>query len=370
MPAFNEEGAIGGVVEGIRASTRRSTSSSSTTARPDGTAASHARPAPQWSGSRTTSASARRCRRGSSTRSSAATSIAVRLDGDGQHDPPSCRSCSGRSTRARPTSSRAPGSSTATAATGRRSPGGSGSSGSRGSSRCSPRQRVTDTTSGFQALNRNGIALFADDYPSDYPEVEATVLVFSTAAAARRGAGDACASASTAVVDHLRPLDLLRAQGDARAVRRHGRASTPCPPEEMRTGDSRPDLDRGRGRVAPADPHRARADPRPAPQGALRAAVARDGRRAARALALARRASTRSPAGSASPDYPPAILFAVAILFVIVVLLHYSTVLSKLDDESTPARAGGRDPACRVDELEGVIADPRHLGATGGSSRT
>ena len=40
------------------------------------------------------------------------------------------------------------------------------------------RQRVTDTTSGFQALNRRGIALFAADYPNDYPEVEATVLVF------------------------------------------------------------------------------------------------------------------------------------------------------------------------------------------------
>lgn len=38
-------------------------------------------------------------------------------------------------------------------------------------------QRVTDTTSGFQALNRRGIALFASDYPSDYPEVEATVLL-------------------------------------------------------------------------------------------------------------------------------------------------------------------------------------------------
>jgi hypothetical protein len=33
--------------------------------------------------------------------------------------------------------------------------------------------------------------------------------------------------------------------------------------------------------------------------------------------------------------YPPAILFAAATLFVIVVLLHYSTVLSKLSDEST-----------------------------------
>jgi glycosyltransferase involved in cell wall biosynthesis len=39
------------------------------------------------------------------------------------------------------------------------------------------RQRVTDTTSGFQALNGKGIRLFADDYPHDYPEVEATVMV-------------------------------------------------------------------------------------------------------------------------------------------------------------------------------------------------
>jgi hypothetical protein len=38
------------------------------------------------------------------------------------------------------------------------------------------RQRVTDTTSGFRAVNRRGIALFAADYPHDYPEVEATVM--------------------------------------------------------------------------------------------------------------------------------------------------------------------------------------------------
>jgi glycosyltransferase involved in cell wall biosynthesis len=40
------------------------------------------------------------------------------------------------------------------------------------------RQRVTDTTSGFQAVNRLGIKLFAADYPHDYPEVEATVMLF------------------------------------------------------------------------------------------------------------------------------------------------------------------------------------------------
>lgn len=33
-------------------------------------------------------------------------------------------------------------------------------------------------------------------------------------------------------------------------------------------------------------------------------------------------------------SYPPAILFAAAILFVIVVLLHYSTVLSRLSDDN------------------------------------
>jgi hypothetical protein len=39
-------------------------------------------------------------------------------------------------------------------------------------------RRVTDTTSGFQALDRKAIALFARDYPHDYPEVEATIMVF------------------------------------------------------------------------------------------------------------------------------------------------------------------------------------------------
>ena len=33
--------------------------------------------------------------------------------------------------------------------------------------------------------------------------------------------------------------------------------------------------------------------------------------------------------------YPPAVLFAVALLFVLVVLLHYSTVVSKLVDQNT-----------------------------------
>ena len=39
------------------------------------------------------------------------------------------------------------------------------------------RQKLTDTTSGFQAVNAQAIRLFAADYPHDYPEVEAAVMV-------------------------------------------------------------------------------------------------------------------------------------------------------------------------------------------------
>jgi glycosyltransferase involved in cell wall biosynthesis len=38
-------------------------------------------------------------------------------------------------------------------------------------------QRVSDPTSGFRLINRRGIAVFARDYPHDYPEVEAVLMV-------------------------------------------------------------------------------------------------------------------------------------------------------------------------------------------------
>lgn len=38
-------------------------------------------------------------------------------------------------------------------------------------------QRVSDPTSGFRLYNRRAIALFAGDYPHDYPEVEAVLMV-------------------------------------------------------------------------------------------------------------------------------------------------------------------------------------------------
>jgi hypothetical protein len=39
------------------------------------------------------------------------------------------------------------------------------------------RQRVTDPTSGFRLYNRRAINLFARDYPHDYPEVEAVLML-------------------------------------------------------------------------------------------------------------------------------------------------------------------------------------------------
>jgi glycosyltransferase involved in cell wall biosynthesis len=38
-------------------------------------------------------------------------------------------------------------------------------------------QRISDPTSGFRLYNKRGTALFARDYPHDYPEVEAVLMV-------------------------------------------------------------------------------------------------------------------------------------------------------------------------------------------------
>ena len=48
-------------------------------------------------------------------------------------------------------------------------------------------------------------------------------------------------------------------------------------------------------------------------------------------------------------SYPPAVLFAVATLFILLVLLHYSTVISKLTDENVELASASRcsRSACR-----------------------
>ena len=42
-----------------------------------------------------------------------------------------------------------------------------------------------------------------------------------------------------------------------------------------------------------------------------------------------------SPGWVGIQTYPPAVLFAVGSLFILAVLLHYSTVISKLSDQNT-----------------------------------
>ena len=97
--------------------------------------------------------------------------VAVRLDGDGQHDPtelPKLLAPLARGEADVVTGSRFRGE-----AGGYRPPLGRrlGITWFAKLVSVLSRQRVTDTTSGFQALNRPAIALFARDYPSDYPEV-------------------------------------------------------------------------------------------------------------------------------------------------------------------------------------------------------
>ena len=56
--------------------------------------------------------------------------------------------------------------------------------------------------------------------------------------------------------------------------------------------------------------------------------------------------------------YPPAVLFAVATLFFLLVLLHYSTVISKLSDQSTMLAQRVALLEHRLGEAEGRSAAP------------
>ena len=59
--------------------------------------------------------------------------------------------------------------------------------------------------------------------------------------------------------------------------------------------------------------------------------------------------------------YPPNALFALAMLFVIVLLLHYSTVISKLSDRSTTLTQRLALMEDRLRELEGQPKPPAQL---------
>ncbi|HVU79685.1 MAG TPA: glycosyltransferase family 2 protein [Gaiellaceae bacterium] len=102
--------------------------------------------------------------------------LAARIDGDGQHDPGELRELVDAVSSGR-----------ADICVGSRFAGADGYRSSRsrrvgirilaGTVSMLTHQRVTDTTSGFQVLDRKAIELFAADYPHDYPEVEAAVML-------------------------------------------------------------------------------------------------------------------------------------------------------------------------------------------------
>ncbi len=105
--------------------------------------------------------------------------VAVQVDGDGQHDPRNIHDLLAQM-RADPTLDMVAGSRFL-----ERSSEGFRSTGARrvgiriltGAISLITHQRVTDPTSGLRMTNRRGIALFARDYPHDYPEVESILLM-------------------------------------------------------------------------------------------------------------------------------------------------------------------------------------------------
>lgn len=177
VPAFEEEAAVGGVIRGIHAFDRRidvvvvdDGSADGTAAAAEAAGAAVVRlPFNLGIGATVQTGFRYALERGYDT--------AVRLDGDGQHDPAELGKLLAELE-----------AGTADVVTGSRFVAGDRDYRPPLARRIGitwfarlvsllTRQRVTDTTSGFQALNRRGIALFAAEYPSDYPEVEATVLV-------------------------------------------------------------------------------------------------------------------------------------------------------------------------------------------------
>ena len=67
--------------------------------------------------------------------------------------------------------------------------------------------------------------------------------------------------------------------------------------------------------------------------------------------------------------YPPAILFAVATLFVIIVLLYYSTVLSRLADQNTVLAQRVALLEERLTEVDDGVGERALLGEAGAELR-
>src|SRR5581483_4231249 len=93
-------------------------------------------------------------------------------------------------------------------------------------------------------------------------------------------------------------------------------------------------LDRRRHRLGRPARRRPGADPQPPAARALRAALARH-RGVLLVLSVWRSGLNTIADWVGVTGYPPAVLFAVATLFILLVLLDYSTVISRLSDQTT-----------------------------------
>ncbi len=80
--------------------------------------------------------------------------------------------------------------------------------------------QVTDPTSGFRMVGRRGIELFARDYPHDYPEVEAVLLLHFHRLNGTEIPVEMRARTTRHVVDQRPAVGLLHDQGAARDLRR------------------------------------------------------------------------------------------------------------------------------------------------------
>ena len=222
VPAFNEEESVPRVIDEIRAfdPELRGRRRRRRLDRRDGRRRRR-RAAPTSSGCRSTSGSAAPSRPASATRSRTASGSPCGVDGDGQHDPAQLGAAARPGARRR-------GRHRRRLALRRRDGGlplvarrgGSGSRSSRRRVSLLVGRRVTDPTSGFQALNRHAIALFAADYPHDYPEVEAALMVHKHQLRMIEVPVQMRERAGRPVVDRRPRLRLLHGQGDARPVRR------------------------------------------------------------------------------------------------------------------------------------------------------
>ena len=200
VPAYNEAATVGAVVGGAaprgaaarRAGDRRRLDGRHRRGR-------GARRRARRCGCRSTSASAARCRRASRYAREHGYDYMVQVDGDGQHDP-ARDPAPARGARGRPAARHDLRLALPLRdhATPRRSAAAPGIHLFAFLLSRIVGQRVSDPTSGFRLYNRRAIALFARDYPHDYPEVEAVLMLHHHRLHDARGAGAHVRSAAAA----------------------------------------------------------------------------------------------------------------------------------------------------------------------------